>query len=147
MLPGTRRFESLNHRYQQEVLKLLDQDCVLESLSLHSKNFERMPKTYGADRGMWGQPNLELCLSAGIDKIAIQPRGRAKALVSRRDLQTLSNRRIAVEARISHLKRRGLGKSRMKSDAATLAAGYGSVLGFNVRQIIRHQQGKMEKAS
>ena len=30
-----------------------------------------------------------------------------------------------------------MGKSRMKSDAATLAAGYGSVLGFNMRQLIR----------
>jgi urea transporter len=26
---------------------------------------------------------------------------------------------------------------------ATLAAGYGSVLGFNLRQMIRHQQGKI----
>ena len=37
-----------------------------------------------------------------------------------------------------------MGKSRMKSDSATLAAGYSSVLGFNLRQIIRWKKGKME---
>ena len=31
-------------------------------------------------------------------------------------------------------------------DTATLAAGYGSVLGFNMRQLIRHQGGKMSEA-
>jgi hypothetical protein len=35
----------------------------------------------------------------------------------------------------------------MKSDAATLAAGYASVFGFNLRQIMRHQMGKMKKAA
>jgi hypothetical protein len=35
----------------------------------------------------------------------------------------------------------------MKSDAATLAAGYGSVLGFNLRQLIRNQQGKVKAAA
>ena len=40
-----------------------------------------------------------------------------------------------------------MGKSRMKSDAATLAAGYGSVLSFNMRQLIRYQQGKIKKVA
>jgi len=117
--------------------KISDQDCVWESLSLHSESFEQMPHSYGTDRGMWGQPNLELCLNAGIKTIAIQPRGKAKALVSRRDLQELSTRRIAVEARISHLKRRGLGKSRMKSDVGDLISGYRSALSYNLTLIMR----------
>jgi hypothetical protein len=35
-----------------------------------------------------------------------------------------------------------LGKSRMKSDQTTLAAGYGAVAGLNARQLIRHISGK-----
>src|SRR5208337_4563359 len=52
--------------------KISDQHCVVESLSLHSTVFDKMPKNYGTDRGMWSIENLELCLSAGIEKIAIQ---------------------------------------------------------------------------
>ena len=90
-----------------------------------------------ASTAMWGVPNLELCLNAGIDKIAIQPRGKAQALVSERDLKELSNRRIAIEARISHLKRRGLGKSRMKSDIGDLISGYRSALSYNLSLLMR----------
>ena len=117
--------------------KISDQDCVWESLSLHSESFDQMPQSYGTDRGMWGIPNLELCLNAGIEKIAIQPRGKASALVSQRDLRELSNRRIAIEARISHLKRRGLGKSRMKSDVGDLISGYRSALSYNLSLLMR----------
>ena len=60
----------------------------------------------------------------------------------------LRNRRAGIEPLIGHTKKGGqLGKSRMKSDTATLAAGYGSVLGFHLRQMVRWQQGKMNIAA
>lgn len=187
LIPGTRDFEALSHRYQQDILKLLDlgprllkqimhwirtgkvahgkiislwkmipqaikkgklskpvefgrkwiincyqggyvllaapenpkisdQNTVLESLSLHHEVFEKTPESYAADRGMHGQQNIELLLSAGVEKIGIQPKGRAKPMVSAEDLLLLSNRRAGIEPRIGHLKNRGLGRSRMKSD-------------------------------
>jgi hypothetical protein len=62
--------------------------------------------------------------------------------------ERLHNRRAGIEPLIGHIKRGGqLGKSRMKSDAATLAAGYGFVIGFNLRQLIRNQQGKVKAAA
>jgi hypothetical protein len=208
LLPGTKRFESLSHRYQQDILKLLDlgpqllqqilhwvktgkvakdkiislwklvptaikkgklskpvefgrkwlvncyqggyvlltapanpkisdQDCVWESLSLHHEVFEKAPQTCAADRGMWGQANLELCLNAGIEKIGIQPKGKAKALVSQQDLQQLSNRRAGIEPRIGHLKTRGLGRSRMKSDMGDLISGDRSALSYNLSLMMR----------
>jgi IS5 family transposase len=52
------------------------------------------------------------------------------------------------KADFGHTKHGGqLGKSRMKSDATTLAAGYASVLGFNLRQISRRQRKGMAKAA
>ena len=89
------------------------------------------------DRGMYSTDNLELCLSAGIKKIAIQPKGKAQPLVSRRDHQKLANRRVAVEARIAHMKLKGLGKSRMKTDVGDLISGYRSALSCNLGHLMR----------
>jgi hypothetical protein len=61
--------------------------------------------------------------------------------------ERLRHRRAGIEALIGHTKLGGqLGKSRMKSDAATLAAGYASVLGFNLRQISRYQKQRLSGA-
>ena len=73
-----------------------------------------MPASFGTDRWMHSTDNLELCLSAGIKKIAIQPKGKAEPLVSRRDHRELSNRRveefqqISGQRQISALERRAL---------------------------------------
>ena len=117
--------------------KISDQHCVIESLSLHNTVFDKMPVTYGTDRGMYSTDNLELCLSAGIKKIAIQPKGKTEPLVSQRDHQKLANRRVAVEARIAHMKLKGLGKSRMKTDVGDLISGYRSALSCNLGHLMR----------
>ena len=55
----------------------------------------------------------------------------------------LVNRRSGIEPLIGHAQQGGqLGQSRMKTDDATLAAGYGAIGGFNLRQLIRHLLGK-----
>ena len=117
--------------------KIAVQNCVIESLSLHKTVFDDMPSSYGTDRGMYCTENLEICLSAGIKKIAIQPKGKAEPLVSRRDHQKLSNRRVAVEARIAHMKLKGLGRSRMKTDLGDLISGYRSALACNLGLLMR----------
>jgi hypothetical protein len=104
---------------------------------VHRECFDRPPSSYATDRGMWGAPNLELCLSAGIKKIGIQPKGKAKALVGRKTLRRLSNRRAGIEARIAHLKNKGLGRSRMKSDVGDLISGYRSALSCNLTLLVR----------
>jgi transposase, IS5 family len=44
---------------------------------------------------------------------------------------------------VGHAKHGGqLGRSRMKHDETTLAAGYGAIGGFNLRQLVRHLIGK-----
>ena len=101
------------------------------------------PQSYATDRGMWSEENLEYCLGAGIEKIGIQPKGKAKAFVSQRDLQKLSNRRAGIEPRIAHLKTRGLGKSRMKSDIGDLISGYRSALSYNLTHLIRDLNQKL----
>lgn len=117
--------------------KISDPDCVIESLSLHKRVFDEVPKSYGTDRGMYSAQNLEFCLSAGIEKIAIQPKGKAQPLVSRQDHQELANRRAGIEPRIGHLKTRGLGRSKMKTDQGDLISGYRSALSWNLSLLMR----------
>lgn len=117
--------------------KISDQNTVWESLCLHHEVFEKEPESYATDRGMWGQPNLELLLNAGVKKIGVQPKGKAKPLVSKEELLRLSNRRAGIEPRIGHLKNRGLGTSRMKSDAGDLISGYRAGLSYNISLLLR----------
>ena len=59
----------------------------------------------------------------------------------------LVDRRSGIEPLIGHAKHGGqLGRSRMKTDETTLAAGYSAIGGFNLRQLVRHLMGKEIKA-
>ena len=117
--------------------KLSDQHSVIESLSLHSEVFDTMPKTYGTDRGMSSIENLELCLNVGIKQIGIQPKGKRNTLLSAKGQKRLSDRRAGIEPRIAHLKARGLGRSRMKTDIGDLISGYRSALSYNLGHLMR----------
>lgn len=101
------------------------------------------------DKGYWSRKNQKELLDRKIPIEGFQKPGKRKQKKVNIALQeALQNRRAGIEPLIGHIKKGGqLGKSRMKSDAATLAAGYGSVLGFNLRQTIRWQQGKMKSLS
>lgn len=117
--------------------KISDQHCVTESLDLHFDVFGEGPTTYGTDRGMWSEENIFQCLMAQVKKIGIQPKGKAKPMVSQRDYKRLKNRRAGIEPRIGHLKQRGLGRSRMKSDIGDLISGYRSAISYNLALLMR----------
>lgn len=58
--------------------------------------------------------------------------------------QLLHDRRAGIEPLIGHTKHGGqLGRSRMKSDTTTKSAGYCSVFGFNLRQLMRNVTGEV----
>ena len=101
-----------------------------------------------ADKGYWTSKNKRALTDLGIPAIGLAKPGKLGEEATDLSLkELLHNRRAGIEPLIGHIKRGGqLGKSRMKSDAATLAAGYGSVLGFNLRQVVRYQQGKIKTA-
>jgi hypothetical protein len=129
-------------------VKISDQHCVKESLKLHHENFSQPPESYATDRGMWSEANVALCQKSKIKDIGIQPKGRAKPLVSQRVHQQLKNRRAGIEPRIGHLKTRGLGRSRMKSDTGDLISGYRSALSYNLCHLVRDlgEQSLKERA-
>ena len=83
---------------------------------------------------------------AGLEEFCLQQPGLDVSRLGEDAAETytrLVNRRSGIEPLIGHAKQSGqLGQSRMKTDETTLAAGYGAIGGFNLRQLIRHLLGK-----
>ena len=84
-----------------------------------------------------------------MNEIGIQRPGNIKKAhpkpLSEESQEKLANRRSGIEPLIGHAKQKGqLGRSRMKSDKSIESSGYTSILGFNLRQFIRHQAEKVK---
>lgn len=104
----------------------------------------------GTDKGYYSKSNVAAAAKLGISEIGIQCPGNTKVNSKMQDpelARRLRDRRAGIEPLIGHIKQMGLSRSRMKSDRATLASGYRSVLAFNIRQIERHILGNLGKAA
>jgi hypothetical protein len=104
-------------------------------------------KSIGTDKGYFSKKNLKFLGSIGLEEMCLQMPGFSVEMLTqesdRTNYRRLVDRRAGVEPLIGHTKHGGqLGKSRMKKDATSIAAGYGAVLGLNLRQMIRHAVGK-----
>lgn len=97
------------------------------------------------DKGYYSKKNEKLLFKKGVEEIGIQrsyivKKPLLKPLTKERE-EELVNRRSGIEPLIGHIKQGGqLGRSRMKSDKGIECSGYTSVLGFNMRQLIRYQK-------
>ena len=105
----------------------------------------------GTDKGYYSHANAKyLRAVAGLTEIGLQQPGQHAASRSASEEETvvrLANRRAGIEPLIGHAKHGGqLGRSRMKHDETTLAAGYAAIGGFNLRQLLRHLLDKKIKA-
>jgi len=133
-------------------IRMNDKLSLVPLLNEHQALFgEGVLKSVSADKGYWSSKNLKAAARLNVSDIGLQSPSNiknTKLLPTKETQEKLRDRRAGIEPLIGHAKHGGqLGKSRMKSDAATLAAGYGSICGFNLRQLIRHQGGKMKKAA
>ena len=131
-------------------LRMSDKGSLIPMLAEHAVLFgEGTLQSVSADKGYWKAANQKELLRRKVIECGLQRPSNIKnrkGLPSEEVQAKLRDRRAGIEPLIGHTKHGGqLGKSRMKSDTATLAAGYGSVLGLNLRQMIRHQGGKMKK--
>jgi transposase, IS5 family len=125
-------------------LGFTSEDFALEdaySMDLALNNFEEIygesPKSITGDQAFWSRSNLKTCDNHKISEIGICPRGHKNWKVSPEKAEELKNRRAGVEPIIGHLKRRGMGKSKMKSDNGTKLSGQRAVLSLNCAKIIR----------
>jgi hypothetical protein len=125
-------------------LRESDKTAIGAMIYEHAKVFgAKKLDSLGTDKGYASQKNIRAARAAGVKEIAIQQtnntkNGRLEHSPERR--MELENRRAGIEPLIGHCKYGGLGRSRMKSDAATESSAYRSVLGFNLRQMRNHIQ-------
>ncbi len=133
-------------------LRLEDKASVRPMVTEHQNLFGKGAlRSFGTDKGYYSGANGKYLRSVeGLVEVCLQQPGvdtgnlcEVEAATYRR----LVDRRTGIEPLIGHAKHGGqLGKSRMKYDETTLAAGYGSIGGFNLRQLTRHLLGKDIKA-
>lgn len=118
-------------------LRMDDKSSLADFLKEYAETFGNDTlQSLTTDRGYYSQNNINAVAGITETHLGYQWEGQ-----SEEDYGRLKDRRAGVEPVIGHIKKGGqLGKSRMKSDRATLAAGYGAGVGFNLRQIIRHQK-------
>lgn len=123
-------------------VRMDDKKSLLPAVHEHREVFgKEMLKQVGADKGYYKRRNIKEVEALTINADGLQRTVNAKNQVNREVVKTLRDRRSGIEPLIKHAKSFGLGKSRMKTDRATLASGYRSVMGFNLHQLARHMTG------
>lgn len=132
-------------------LKMNDKLSFPNLLTTHAQIFGKNTlKSIATDKGYWSKANYDKASENKISQVGIQqPANRGKKpLKPDHEALLLRDRRAGIEPLIGHIKHGGmLGRSRMKTDLGTLAAGYASVCGFNMRQLLNHQMKKMKKVA
>ena len=131
-------------------VRMEDKKSVKPFIAEHARLFgQHTLSSMATDKGYYSKKNCKIAFQSGISEVGIQCPKNSK-LKGQQDLslaKALKDRRAGIEALIGHAKNFGLRKSRMKSDTTTLASGYRSILGFNLRQIERHILGEFKKVT
>jgi transposase, IS5 family len=133
-------------------LRMEDKTSVRPMIVEHQGLFgDEILTSCGTDKGYYSGANHQYLRSLeGLKECCLQQPGLDSRSLLGDDAETharLVNRRAGIEPLIGHAKHGGqLGTSRMKHDDTTLAAGYGAIGGFNLRQLLRHLLGKDIKA-
>lgn len=124
-----------------------DKESLEPMIELHQRLFGYGTlKSFGTDRGYYSSKNLKYLkdhqqevVQDGLNFEFHLPKPRVPFWEISEQDQHISNRRSGVEALIGQAKAGGqLGRSRAKTDRGTLSSGYESILGFNLRQLMRH---------
>jgi hypothetical protein len=131
-LPGNYSFTMTDNEYALE-----DSDSLEKVLNNFEEIFNNSPASISGDQAFWSRQNLKACENKKIAEIGICPRGHKNWKIDEGKIVEMATRRSKVEPIIGHLKRRGMGKSKMKSDAMTRLDGQRSSLSLNLSRLAR----------
>ena len=134
-----------------QTIRMEDKLSLVPFIEEHSRIYGKQRlSSLGADKGYYSKANVRAAAKFGVMEIGIQCPGNVKVNSATQDIdlaRRLRDRRAGIEPLIGHAKRMGLGRSRMKSDSATLVLGHRSVMAFNLSQIERRlTERKRERA-
>jgi hypothetical protein len=100
---------------------------------------QQAPEMFVYDRGGWSQDNVQKLKKDGVEKVGIQPRGRARWRVDAQDRQVVLSERGKTEGVIGNLKsdKYSFNKPKARRPDTLRAAGQKSVLSFNLNKYAR----------
>ena len=125
------------YTFTDEDFGLEDSESLTRGLKEYEDIFAMMPDSISGDQGFWSRPNLNICSKKEIQEIGINPRGYKGWKIPEYKVEGIQTRRAKVEPIIGHLKRRGMGRSKMKSDKMTKLDGQRSALSLNLSRMAR----------
>jgi IS5 family transposase len=131
-LPGNYSFTMTDNNFALE-----DSDSLEKVLNNFEEIFNKSPDSISGDQAFWSRQNLKACEIKKINEIGICPRGHKNWRIDESKIEEMATRRSKVEPIIGHLKRRGMGKSKMKSDSMTRLDGQRSSLSLNLSRFAR----------
>jgi len=127
-------------------VQMPDKKSIIPMIKEHENIFGiKNINSVSTDKGYYSSKNEKFLAKKGVKEIGIQRPINIKQHhpkpMTKDCEEKLVNRRSGIEPLIGHIKQGGqLGRSRMKSDKAIESSGYTAVLGFNLRQLIKHQK-------
>lgn len=83
-----------------------DSQLLKKSLQSYRQRFGHVPTQLAADRGFWSKANREFAATFGVQKIAIENKGKSSYLKGQPFRERLRRARCAIEAKISLSKRK-----------------------------------------
>lgn len=120
-------------------VRMEDKPSLIPVIEEHRKIFGAgVLKEVATDKGYYSEKNVRDVKKHSINSDGIQRPSNVKTQPPSEVVKPLRDRRAGIEPLIGHAKAYGLRKSKMRSDRATLASGYRSVLGFNLSQLMHH---------
>jgi len=123
-------------------VRMDDKRLLLPAIHEHREIFgETALKQVGADRGYYKNKNIKEVEALLKNADGLQRTRSAKNRPGEQVAKALKDCRSGIKPLIKHARSFGLGKSKMKSDATTLASAYRSVMGFKLHQLMRHMAG------
>jgi IS5 family transposase len=129
-------------------IRMPDAESFKRMLAGHIELFKTPIESISTDKGYYSKENEQLALDFGIKEVGTQRPNRKLSNppdnpISEEAREKLYNRRSGIEPIISHLKSGfQMGRSRAKTDRTTEASGFASMLGFNLRQMVRYLTGE-----
>lgn len=128
-------------------IRMADPIIFKDMIKTHIELFQTPINSIATDKGYYSKANEKLALDFGIKEVGMQRpvrilRNLPDNPIDDETKEKLFNRRSGIEPIIGHLKRGWqMGRSRSKTDRGTESSGFASVLGFNLRQMMRYLTG------
>lgn len=126
--------------------ELVDTRFAVEAVKDHVARFGQAPRAFAYDRGGYSARNVRELKTAGVQQVALAPRGQAPSAVDEKTARRLAKERALIEGSIGAIKssRYNFNRPRARSVEMMGTCGQLAVLGFNLNKLLRGLANKRQ---